>query len=122
MYNYLLFNMIFFNFRKLSVQSRNRPFSAMDAYRYILDHPRKSLGGSDVFNTSYQQQRTEAWRQSASTSASNPQTRNIACSSISDRFLIFWIRGAKLLYHSLTYDQRPLNVLKSGLYVWLVII
>ncbi|KAL4237026.1 hypothetical protein ACF0H5_005410 [Mactra antiquata] len=59
---------------KLTVQSRNRPFSAMDAYRYILDHPRKSLGGSDVFNTSYQQQRTEAWRQSASTSASNPQT------------------------------------------------
>ncbi|XP_053394060.1 uncharacterized protein LOC123525858 isoform X3 [Mercenaria mercenaria] len=58
---------------KLSVQSRNRPFSAMDAYRYIVEHPRKNTS-SDVFNTSYQQQRTEAWRQSAFTSASNPQT------------------------------------------------
>lgn len=53
----------------------------MDAYRYIVEHPRKATGGADTFyNSAYQQQRTEAWRQSASTTASNPHTRNVDCS------------------------------------------
>ena len=43
----------------------------MDAYRYILEHPRRQRGSHDsVYNSSYQQQRTEAWRQSASLTVS----------------------------------------------------
>ncbi|XP_052776216.1 uncharacterized protein LOC128214034 isoform X3 [Mya arenaria] len=57
---------------KLSMQNKNRPYSAMDAYRYIMEHPRKPIGSSEnLFNTSYQEQRTEAWRQSAATTASS---------------------------------------------------
>lgn len=66
-------------YSKFMVDGKNRPFSAMDAYRYIIDNPRKPIG-TDVYNTSYQHQRTEAWRQSAQstlTSASS-QPRNVA--------------------------------------------
>ncbi|KAL3869451.1 hypothetical protein ACJMK2_042132 [Sinanodonta woodiana] len=50
---------------------KSRPFSAMDAYKYILDHPRtKYIGSENVFNTAYQRQRTEAWRQSVQGSSS----------------------------------------------------
>ncbi|WAR24774.1 hypothetical protein MAR_038443 [Mya arenaria] len=37
-----------------------------------MEHPRKPIGSSEnLFNTSYQEQRTEAWRQSAATTASS---------------------------------------------------
>jgi hypothetical protein len=42
-----------------------RPFSAVDAYKYIVAHPIKQPTGSadNSFATSYQQQRTEVWKQ-----------------------------------------------------------
>ncbi|CAC5387828.1 unnamed protein product [Mytilus coruscus] len=42
-----------------------RPFSAVDAYKYIVAHPiRQSTGSTEnSFSTSYQQQRTEVWKQ-----------------------------------------------------------
>ena len=70
-----------------SLPGKNRPYSAMDAYRFMVEHPRRHMTGSDSFyNSAYQQQRTEAWRQSASTAASN-HTRNVACSSLSLLFI-----------------------------------
>ena len=45
-----------------------RPFSAVDAYKYIVAHPiKQSVGTVDSsFATSYQQQRTEVWKQNVS--------------------------------------------------------
>ncbi|XP_063410298.1 uncharacterized protein LOC134693391 [Mytilus trossulus] len=42
-----------------------RPFSAVDAYKYIVAHPIRQPNGSteNSFSTSYQQQRTESWKQ-----------------------------------------------------------
>ncbi|XP_052071124.1 uncharacterized protein LOC127709512 isoform X6 [Mytilus californianus] len=42
-----------------------RPFSAVDAYKYIVAHPiRQSTGSTEnSFSTSYQQQRTDVWKQ-----------------------------------------------------------
>ncbi|CAG2215414.1 unnamed protein product [Mytilus edulis] len=42
-----------------------RPFSAVDAYKYIVAHPIRQTTGSteNSFSTSYQQQRTESWKQ-----------------------------------------------------------
>lgn len=43
-------------------QVSTRPYSAMDAYRYIVAHPIKTNTEAG-YNTSYQRQRTEAWKQ-----------------------------------------------------------
>ncbi|XP_078317601.1 uncharacterized protein LOC111119226 isoform X1 [Crassostrea virginica] len=43
-------------------QVSTRPYSAMDAYRYIVSHPIRTSTEAG-YNTSYQRQRTEAWKQ-----------------------------------------------------------
>nr|XP_034310953.1 uncharacterized protein LOC105347423 isoform X6 [Crassostrea gigas] len=49
-------------------QVSTRPYSAMDAYRYIVAHPIKTNTEAG-YNTSYQRQRTEAWKQTAAKSS-----------------------------------------------------
>lgn len=44
-----------------------RPFTAVDAYKYIVSHPiRQPAAPADSFATTYQQQRTEVWKQNVS--------------------------------------------------------
>lgn len=51
-------------------QVSTRPYSAMDAYRYIVAHPIKTNTEAG-YNTSYQRQRTEAWKQTAAKSSNS---------------------------------------------------
>ncbi|XP_069128141.1 uncharacterized protein [Argopecten irradians] len=56
--------------------ARARPFSAVDAYRYIVAHPIRPSLTENAYNTSYQQQRTEAWKQSVQARAQqNKETK-----------------------------------------------
>ncbi|XP_021342270.1 uncharacterized protein LOC110442803 isoform X3 [Mizuhopecten yessoensis] len=54
--------------------ARARPFSAVDAYRYIVAHPIRP--SENAYNSSYQQQRTEAWKQSVQARAQQNKEAN----------------------------------------------
>ncbi|XP_060082017.1 uncharacterized protein LOC132561310 [Ylistrum balloti] len=108
--------------------ARARPFSAVDAYRYIVAHPIRPSLAENAYNTSYQQQRTEAWKQSVQARAqqnkvghwsppparpSSPALKNKAVSRPGSAVLNLstgnhWLAGGRDVFWE-NYKKRPMS-------------
>lgn len=88
-------------------QVSTRPYSAMDAYRYIVAHPIKTNTEAG-YNTSYQRQRTEAWKQTAAKS-SNRRRKSPPPQRPSSPAAIIRIQSANH-HHSTTRPSSALHV------------